>query len=112
MSVAIVFAEPDGAPVARREHEPVEHAVLLLRHPGPREPEQRGEDDRDPEQPVGRLVLRVGRKREAEDDESREDEQQHRGQRVPRPELDLEVLARERRHVGDVRHARASLVPA
>ena len=86
------LAEPDGAPIAGRQHEPVEDAVLLLGHPRTREPEQRREDDRDPEQPVRRIVLRVGRKREAEDDERREDEQQHRRERVARPELDLEVL--------------------
>src|SRR3990170_1170374 len=48
--------EPDRASVARSEHETVEHAVLLLGHPGASEAEQRGEDDRDPEKPVRRVV--------------------------------------------------------
>src|SRR5919106_3939875 len=38
--------EPDRAPVAGSENEPVEHAMLLLRYPRPGEPEQRREDDR------------------------------------------------------------------
>ena len=48
------LAEPDRAAVAGREHEPVERAALALGHPRPREPEQRGEDERHPEQAVRR----------------------------------------------------------
>ena len=104
--------EPDRAAVARREHEAVEHAVLLLRNPGAREPEQRGEHDRDPEEPVRGVVPGSLREREVEDDEGREDEEEHRRQRVARAQLDPEVLARERRDVGEVGHASASLAVA
>src|SRR5207244_10480392 len=37
------LAEPDGAPVAGREHESVERGVLALGHPGPTETEERRE---------------------------------------------------------------------
>ena len=47
--------------------------------------------------------------REVEDDERREDEQEHRRQRVPAAQLDTQILPRERGHVGEVRHASASL---
>ena len=98
--MAVTFAEPDRAAVDRREHEPVEHALLALGHERAREPEQRGEEDRDPEQP-DRLALRPAPgQREVEDDERREDEQQHRRQRLARAQLEQQVLARER---GDVR---------
>ena len=40
-----------------------------------------------------------------EDDEHRDDEQQHRGQRVARSQLEQEILARERAHIGEVAHA-------
>ena len=40
-----------------------------------------------------------------EDDEDRQDEEQHRGQRVARPQLEQQVLARERADVGEVAHA-------
>ena len=43
-----------------------------------------------------------------EDDERREDEEQHRGQRVACAERDPQVLARQRGDVGEVRHASAS----
>ena len=45
------LAEPDRAAVARREHEPVQHALLALGREDAGQPEQRGEHDRDPEQP-------------------------------------------------------------
>ena len=51
--------EPDRAAVARREHEAVEHALLALGHERPAEPEQRGEDDRDPEEAARREPRRV-----------------------------------------------------
>ena len=52
-------------------------------------------------------------KREVEDRQRRDDEQQHRGQRVSRPQLEQQVLARERRDVSGIRaHAIASLAVA
>ena len=48
---------------------PSSAAVFAFGHPGSTEPEQRREDERDPEQPVRRVVAGVGRKREVEDDE-------------------------------------------
>ena len=106
------LAEPDGAAVARREDEPVEHAMLVLRDPGPREPEQRGEDDRDPEQPVRGAGPRLLGKCEVEDDERRQDEEEHGWQRVPPPELDPQVLPRQSGDVGEVRHPSATVVVA
>src|SRR5579864_4248584 len=50
--------------------------------------------------------------REVEDDEHGDDEQQHRRQRVARPQLEQKVLARQRAYVGEVVHASASLVVA
>ena len=82
--------------------------MLLLGHPCPREPEERREDDRDPEQPVGRVVARTLRDREVEHDERRENEEEHRRQRVPPAQLDAQILARECHDVGEVRHASAS----
>ena len=104
--------EPDRAAVARGEHEPVEHALLPLGDEGAAEAEQRGEDDRDPEQPARGEIRRARRKREVEDDEDRDDEEQHRRQRVARAQLEQQVLARERAHVGGVAHASASVVVA
>ena len=43
-----------------------------------------------------------------EDDERRDDEEEHRRQRVARAQLEEDVLAGERRNVGEVRHASAS----
>ena len=44
-----------------------------------------------------------------EDDERGDDEEHHRGQRVPRPELEAEILPRQRGNVGQVvRQARSS----
>ena len=43
-----------------------------------------------------------------EDDEDGRDEEEHRRQRVPRPQLEQQVLARERADVAEVRHASAS----
>ena len=107
------LAEPDRAAVARREHEAVERAALALGRPRPGEAEQRREDDRDPEQAVGSVVAGPGREREVEDRERREDEEQHRRQRVPGPELEPQVLARERDDVGGVeRDASSSRGPA
>src|SRR5438094_1833475 len=100
--------DPDRAAVGRREHEAVEHALLALGHERAAEPEQRGEDDRDPEQAVRREIRRARRQREMEDDEDGDDEEQHGRERVPRAQLEQEVLARERTHVGEVVHASAS----
>src|SRR5262249_42325474 len=46
------LAEPDRAAVARGEYEPVQHPLLPLWHKRPAKPEQRCEEDRDPEQPT------------------------------------------------------------
>ena len=84
--------------------------MLVLGHPGAREPEQRREDDRDPEEPVGRVVARLLGQREAEDDERR------RGRRGASPasvsrraQLDPQVLPRRarRRPRGSVMRAPA-----
>ena len=72
------------------------------------EAEQRGEDDRDPEQPGRRELGGIAGKGEVEDDQRREDEEQHRRQRVSRPQLEQKIFARERTDVGEVHHASAS----
>src|SRR5581483_510416 len=100
--------EPDGAAVARREHEAVEHALLALRDERTAEPEQGGEEDGDPQQATRRELRRVRRQREVENDEGGDDEEQHGRQRVARAQLEQEILARERADVGRVRHASAS----
>src|SRR5918995_4999219 len=58
------LAEPDRAPVGRRQHEPFERSPLPLRRPRTREAEQRREDQRHPEQPLSRHLVRPGRERE------------------------------------------------
>src|SRR3989304_6313497 len=62
------LAGPDRAAVARREDEPVEDAALALGRPAPREPEERGEDERDPEEPLRGGLARAPRQRAAEED--------------------------------------------
>ena len=52
-SMAIDFAEPDRAAVARREQEPVDQPLLPLGDERARQAEERREDDRDPEQALG-----------------------------------------------------------
>src|SRR5262249_24424281 len=52
------------------------------------------------------------RQREVEDDEDGDDEEEHRGQRLPRAQLEQEILARERADVREVPHARARRVGA
>src|SRR3954469_3793103 len=100
--------EPDRAAVARREHERVEHALLPLGDERAAEAEQRGEQDREPEQPGGRVRV-VAREGEPERDEHRDDEERHRRQRVAPAQLEQQVLARERRGVADVAgHANAT----
>src|SRR6185312_9807166 len=53
-----------------------------------------------------------GREDEVEDDERRDDEEEHRGDRVARPQLEQQVLARERTDVGEVGHASPSRADA
>ena len=101
--------EPDRAAVDRREHEPVEQALLALGDERAAEAEQRREEDRHPEQPELGEPRRAGRQREVEDDQDRDHEQQHRGQRVPGPQLEPQVLARERRRRRRSSYASASL---
>jgi hypothetical protein len=86
--------------VAGCKHEAVERAGLPLGFPGAREAEQGGEDERDPEEAVRGVLADALGKSEVEDDEGCHDEQQHRGQRVPRAELEAQVLVCERRDVG------------
>src|SRR3970282_2966520 len=62
--------------------------------------------------PVRGAVTRARRQREVEYDESRQDEEEHRRQRVARAELDLQILAGERGDVGGIRHPSGSLVVA
>ena len=103
------LADPDRAPVGRREHEPVQHALFPLGDERAAETEQRSEDDRHPEQSERGSLRRVGRQSEVEDDQHAHDEEQHRRQRVARPELEEQILARERRSVSEVApHASAS----
>src|SRR6188508_2474642 len=47
------LGEPDGAPVAGGENEPVEHPLLPLGGEGPAEPEERSEEERDPQEACG-----------------------------------------------------------
>src|SRR5205814_7521296 len=94
--------KPDRAPVARREHERVEQALLALRDERASETEQRGEEDRDPEEAELREPGRAGREREVEDREDRKHEQQHRRERVAGPELEPQVLARQGRGVSQI----------
>src|SRR5438105_872822 len=99
------LAEPDRASIRGREHEPVHHVLLALGREAAREAEESREDERHPEQPEGGEPRGVPREREVEDDECRDDEEQHRRQRVARPQLEPEVLSRQRRDVGEVAHA-------
>ena len=65
--------------------------------------------ERDPEEADLGAVGGIGRQREVEDDQRGDDEEEHRRQRVARPQLEQHVLARERRDVRGVgAHARAS----
>ena len=64
--------QPDGAAIARREHEAVEHPVLLLGYPRG-QPEERGEHDRHPEQAVRCRLARPLGQCEMEHDERRQD---------------------------------------
>src|SRR5436190_1016075 len=65
------LAEPDRASVARRQDETVDHSLLALRGEGACKPEERREDDRDPEQPRRGEVGRVPREDEVKDHERR-----------------------------------------
>ena len=82
----------------------VEDSLLALGNERSREAEKRGEDDRYPQEPFrGELGLRgILRKREVEDDERGDDEQQHGRHRVPRTELEEQILASEDRDVLEV----------
>ena len=68
--------------------EPVEDALLPLGYERAPEPEQGGEQDRHPEQPARCEPRRRAGKGEVEDDEGRDDEEEHRRERVPRAELE------------------------
>src|SRR4051812_41834886 len=70
--------DPDRAPVARGEDQRVHRPLLPLGHERAREAEERGEDERDPEEAERGDVTRAAREREVEDRQRREDEQQHR----------------------------------
>src|SRR5918999_1408545 len=99
--------EPDRAAVARREHERVQQALLALGDEGAAEGEERGEDDRHPEQALRRLRL-LAREREAEGDEGGDDEEQHRRQHLAAAQLQEEILAGQGGGVADVvGHAQA-----
>src|SRR5581483_10367151 len=94
------------------ENEAVERSLLALRHEGATQPEEGGEQDRDPEEAARLEAGRRPRQREMEDDEDGRDEEEHCRQRVARPELEEEVLARERADIAGVAHtasARPSL---
>src|SRR3954454_22607417 len=107
------LSEPDGAAIRRREHEPVENALLALRDERARGPEQRGEDNRHPEQAQARELAGARRQREVENHERGRDEDEHRRQRVARAHLEQQILAREGRDVSDVLpHASASRADA
>ena len=55
---------------------------------------------------------RTSGKREVKDDEHRDDEEQHCRERVTGAQLEQQVFARERTHVGEVAHASARRVVA
>src|SRR5581483_2030367 len=74
-----------------------------------REPEERREDESDPEEAERGDVAGAAREREVEHGQRREDEEQHRGHGLLRAKLEQQVLARERADVGEVVHAKASL---
>src|SRR4029077_15187479 len=74
-----------------------------------RQPEERGKDQRRPEQPARGDVARAGRQGEVEDRERRDDEEEHRRQRLLRAQLQQQILARKRCDVRRVAHANASL---
>ena len=97
-SVASDFASQIAAVGTWREHG-ASSTRCSLRYECAPEPEQSREENRDPEQAAGGELRRARRKREVEDNEHRDDEQQHRGDRVPRPQLEQQVLrvTRERR---------------
>ena len=83
--------------------------MLVLRNPGPRESEQRREHDRDPEQPVRRAGRPMPSGSAKWKTTSVERTKRSIAGRVSRaPELDPQVLARQRDDVGEVRHASAS----
>src|SRR6266545_1240525 len=105
------LAEPDRAAVAGRQDERVEQALVPLGRERPRQRQQRGEEHRDPQEALGRLALLVG-KREAEDDQGADHERRHRRHGLAPPQLEQEVLARQRHRVGEVRHASASIAVA
>src|SRR5262249_45680435 len=100
--------KPDRTAVARREHKPVHRPLFPLRHERPTEREQRGEKDRDPEEARRLEPRRLTWQRKVEDDEDGRDEEEHRRQRVPRPQLEQQILPRKRTNVADVAHASAS----
>src|SRR5207244_4366035 len=97
--------------VARREDETVERPLLALGHERPSQAEQRREENRNPQQPAGLEPRWRPGECEVEDDEHRGDEEKHRRQRVPRPQLEQEVLASERSHVAGVAHHASASLP-
>ena len=91
------LAEPDRTAVARREHERVEHPLLAFGHERARQAEERGEDQRDPEQaaarrrrslPCGSAKWKIVSAASTNSSIG--------GQRLLRPQLEQQVLARER----------------
>src|SRR5206468_4304039 len=78
---------------------------------GAAEPEQGGEEDRHPEQAARLQPRRRAGQGEMEDHEDGGDEEEHRRQRVPRPQLEQEILPGERAHVADVAHVASASEP-
>ena len=60
-SIESAFASQIARAVARSEHEPVQQSLIALGREDAHEPEQRGEDERDPEEPVCGEVGALGR---------------------------------------------------
>src|SRR3954453_14408635 len=71
------LGEPDRASVTRSENEPVKHALLSLGREGAPEPEEGGEEQRDPQKARRGRRRRIRGQRKVEDDERGDDEEEH-----------------------------------
>ena len=101
--------EPDRAAVARREDERRRAAACSRSATNARSrPSSAVKTIATQSSPLAASVARSAGSAKWKIDERREDEEQHRGQRVARPQLEQQVLARERGDVGEVPHASAS----
>ena len=79
---------------------------------GADEPQKRREEQGNPEKPGLCGRRRVGGECEVEDDECRDDEEEHRWNRVPRAKLEEEILPGQREDVAEIGHASESAAVA